>query len=374
MRPFRVTDRGTVMRFALLAATIGLALAAALPARAEGPEFTVAPSWPKPLPNNWILGQVAGIAVDAQDHVWIIQRPGSLTDDEKGAALTPPRSKCCVPAPPVIVFDSDGNVLKSWGGKGAGYDWPSNEHGIRIDTAGNAWIGGNGMTDGMALKFTGDGKFLMQLGKAATLTGSTDTTQLGRPADFAIDPRTGDLFIADGYFNHRVIVFDANTGAFKRQWGAYGKPPGDQMLPNYNPTSPQFANPVHCVKLANDGLVYVCDRSNNRLQVFRTDGTFVREFAYETKSQGSGSVWDLALWPDRNQTYLVMVDGTNNEMRVIRRGDGVVVGTYGRPGRPAGAFHWVHNIAIDGRGNVYTTEVDTGKRVQKWTPNMAPAR
>ena len=355
--------------FALLALLISSA-----PAAAEGPEFAVAPNWPKPLPNNWILGQVAGVAVDALDNVWIVQRPGSLTEDEKGAALNPPRSKCCIPAPPVIAFTPDGSVLRAWGGAGAGYEWPANEHGIRIDAAGNVWIGGNGMTDGMALKFYPNGRFLLQIGRSGPMTGSADTTRLGRPADFAIDNQRNELYVADGYGNHRVIVFDTNTGAYKRHWGAYGKPPSDAMLPTFDPASPQFANPVHCIKLSADGFVYVCDRTNNRFQVFRTDGTFVREHVYERATRGSGAVWDMALWPDRGQSYIVMVDGTNNEMRVVRRSDGTIVNTFGRSGRAAGEFHWVHNVAIDSRGNVYTTEVDNGKRIQKWIPNAAPVR
>ncbi len=363
------------MRTKLFAASLGFLLACATGAFAEGPEFAVVPTWPKTLPNNWILGQIAGVATDAQDNVWIIQRPGSLTDDEKGATLTPPRSKCCVPAPPVIVFDSEGNVVRSWGGPGTGFQWPQNEHGIRIDHQGNVWIGGNGMNDGQALKFSPEGRFLLQIGSSGAGTGSADTKRFGRPADFAIDQAANELFVADGYGNHRVIVFDNATGAYKRHWGAYGKVPSDAMVPLFNPASQQFANPVHCVKLANDGMVYICDRSNNRVQVFRRDGTYVREFIYAPTTQGSGSAWDMVLWPDANQTYLIMVDGTNNEMRVIRRSDGVVMSTFGHPGRMAGQLHWVHNIAADSRGNLYTTEVDNGKRVQKWAPtNGAPRR
>jgi hypothetical protein len=339
---------------------------------ADGPTFKVDPFWPKPLPNNWIMGQIAGVAVDANDHVWIIHRPRSLTDDEKGATLNPPRSKCCVPAPPVIEFDAAGNVVQAWGGNGQGYEWPGQEHGIRIDYKDHVWLGGNGKEDGQVLKFTRDGKFLLQIGHAGPPKGSLDTTQLGQTADFAIDAATNEVYLADGYGNHRVIVFDADSGAFKRMWGAYGKPPSDDKLPGYNPDSPQFANPVHCVKIANDGLVYVCDRVNNRVQVFHKDGSFVTQFVYEKDTRGSGSTWDLYLWPDKQQDYLVMVDGTNNEMRTIRREDGQVTSTVGRSGRNAGQFHWVHNIAIDSKGNVFTTEVDNGKRIQKWIPNAAP--
>ena len=337
---------------------------------ADPPQFQVDAFWPKPLPNNWILGQVAGIAVDAQDHVWIIHRPRTLTDDEKGATLSPPRSKCCVPAPPVIEFDRNGNVVQAWGGPGNGYDWPKNEHGIRVDPNGFVWLGGNAPDDGMILKFTREGKFVMQIGKPGLSIGDNDTTQLSQPADIWIDQ--GEVYVADGYGNHRVIVFDAETGAYKRHWGAYGKRPVDEegppgpRPPAYNPSSASFGNPVHCVKIANDGLVYVCDRTNNRIQVFRRDGTFVKEFVQLKDTRGPGAVWDLYLLPDKAQAYFVTADGSNNEVRVVRREDGAVVGTFGRSGRNAGFFHWVHNIAVDSQGNVFTTEVDNGKRVQKF--------
>src|SRR5262245_47135057 len=177
------------------------------------PKFQVDASWPKPLPNNWIMGQAAGVAVDAQDHVWVIQRPKSLTNDEKAATLNPPTSKCCAPAPPVMEFDQDGKLARAWGGPGEGYDWPQNEHGISIDYKGFVWIGGNGDKDGQYLKFTRDGKFVLQIGKQGDQTNSNDLTRLGKPADAEVDPETNEVYIADGYFNHRVIVFDADSGA-----------------------------------------------------------------------------------------------------------------------------------------------------------------
>jgi DNA-binding beta-propeller fold protein YncE len=219
------------------------------------------------------------------------------------------------------------------------------------------------------LKFTQEGKFVLQIGKSGPQTGSADTTRLGRPADTEVDPATNEVFIADGYGNHRVIVFDADTGAYKRHWGAYGKPPSDAKEPPYNPASTppqQFANPVHCVKIAKDGLVYICDRSNDRIQVFRKDGTFVKEFFVAKETPGQGSMWDLDFWPDVKQTFLMNADGTNNEVRTLVRETGEVVGAFGQNGRNAGEFHWVHNLAVDSKGNVYTTEVDTGKRAQKF--------
>jgi hypothetical protein len=360
--------RETTMRIILTAAAV--LLGAALPSVAVGPPtFKVDASWPQALPNNWIMGQAAGVAVDADDNVWVIQRPRTLTDDEKAASFNPPRTKCCVPAPPVMEFDTNGKLLRAWGGPGQGYDWPENEHGIQIDYKGFVWIGGNGTNDGQLLKFTKDGKFVLQIGKSGPQTDSSDHTRLGRPANTAVDPETNEVYVADGYYNHRVIVFDADTGAFKRQWGAYGKPATDEKI-TYNPAGPppqQFGNPVHCVRIAKDGLVYVCDRQNDRIQVFRKDGTFVKEFFVAKETLQQGSLWDLDFWGAR-QTFLMNADGANNEVRTLVRETGEVVGSFGRNGRNAGEFHWVHNIAVDSKGNIYTTEVDTGKRAQKFTP------
>ena len=197
---------------ALRSLTVIISFALATAAMAQAPlSFAVDSSWPERLPNNWIMGQAAGIAVDRQDNIWVIQRPGSLTDDEKAASLNPPRTRCCNPAPPVLVFDQQGRLLKSWGGPGAGYDWPKNEHGLHIDHKGFVWLSGNGDTDGQILKFTQDGKFLMQIGKSGPQTDSKDTSRLGRPAGMVVDPETNELYVADGYYNHRVIVFDADT-------------------------------------------------------------------------------------------------------------------------------------------------------------------
>ena len=164
-------------------------------------------------------------------------------------------------------------------------------------------------------------------------------------------------------------MLDADTGDIKRIWGAYGKPPTDDKLPAYTPDSPQFANPVHCIGLSKDGLVYVCDRANNRVQVFQKDGTFVRQYVIDASTQGSGSAWTLVFSPlDKKQKYFVLLDGTNNVMDAVRVSDGAVVSTFGSPGRSAGQFHWLHAGAFDLRGNLYTGEVDTGKRLQKWVP------
>ena len=347
-----------------------LAGCAQMPQRIEGaaggPRYAVDATWPKPLPNHWILGQVAGIATDRDDNIWLIHRPASLTEDERGSTLNPPRSKCCSAAPAVLQFDRAGNLLRSWGGKGAGYDWPANEHGIYVDPRGDVWIGGNANTDHMLLKFSADGRFLMQIGKPGASKGSNAPDQLGRPAHMELDAAANELYVADGYGNRRVIVFDATSGAYKRHWGAYGNRPDDAKIADYNPQSPQFANPVHCVRIARDGLVYVCDRMNNRVQVFRKNGEFVRQFVFEPATRGSGSAWDLVLSEDAAQRYMLVADGTNNEVRITLRETGEVIGSFGRPGRQAGDFHWVHNIALDSQGSVYTSEVDTGKRAQRF--------
>jgi len=355
----------------LLAASPHLVLTAAAQ---TVPQFTVDPSWPKPLPNNWPLGQVAHIAVDSDDHVWVLQRPRTLTDDEKGATLKPPRNTCCAPAPSVMEFDADGNYIQGWGFPEA-KPWVANEHGIWVDRAGSVWISGNANDDSAIYKFTRDGKHQLTIGVAGPTGGSNDTTRLGRPATLAVDEEAHELYVADGYGSRRVIVFDSNTGAFKRYWGAYGKKPNDDKQPAYSPDAPlsqQFGNPVHCATLSRDGHVYVCDRTNNRIQVFKKDGTFVTEWFYEKPTLGAGSTWGLAMWPDANQTWMLNNDGENNLVRILRRSDGQAVGGFGRSGRQAGQFHWVHALAVDSKGNVYTGEVDTGKRVQKFKPDAPP--
>ena len=340
------------------------------PSQAPGvPKFQAEPFWPKPLPGNWILGQVSGIAVDRNDHIWIIHRPSTLFDDEKGATKNPPETKCCTAAPPVLEFDQEGNLLRYWGGPGAGYDWPKSEHGIFVDSHGNVWLAGNDNTDNQILKFTGEGKFLQQIGKANVTGGSNSQDSLGRPAHMMLDEAVNELYVADGYKNRRVIVFDATSGAFKRLWGAFGHQPSDEKMPAYKPDAPpseQFSNPVHCVRIANDGLVYVCDRANDRIQVFRKDGSFVKEFRVEPETMQNGSVWDLVLSEDAAQKYIFIADGANGQIITINRDDGKVLTQWGRHGRQPGQFKWVHNLAIDSKGNIYTAEVGFGRRTQKF--------
>jgi DNA-binding beta-propeller fold protein YncE len=368
------------------------------------PRFEVDPLWPKPLPNHWLLGQTIGVSVDAQDHVWIIHRAGSLEAGEQHATTNPPIAQCCAPAPPVLEFDQAGNLLAHWGGPGNGYDWPQANHGITVDYKGNVWIGGNGrgpqsgrgavngsdeepggraaaskfqsFNDNMLLKFTQNGKFLMQIGKPSSSKGSNDVENLRLPAKIFVDPKTNEAYIADGYGNHRVIVFDADTGKYKRHWGAYGHKPDDTDLGKYNPNDPpaqQFRNPVHCAELANDNLLYVCDRVNDRIQVFRPDGTFVKETFINKQTLGSGSVWDIAFSKDPQQKYIYLADGENDRVHILDRQSLDVLTSFGEGGRQPGEFYGVHSIATDSKGNIYTTETYRGQRVQKFVyKGLAP--
>ncbi len=346
----------------------------AIAADDKAPHFKVAADWPKPLPNNWILGPASGIAVDKDNHIWVLQRPRSLAEDELGAAQNPPRSICCLAAPPVLVFDTQGNLLKYWGGPGPGYDWPATEHGIFVEQSGSVWISGHGNTDRHALKFTGDGKFLLEIGHPGPAAKSSDansldTTMLGRVAGIAVDEKAHEVYFADGYLNKRVIVFDSETGTFKRMWGAYGNPPEDNDL-KYRPGQPparQFG-PLHCVGLSNDELVYVCDRGNDRIQVFTKQGRFVKEFIVAPLTLGNQSTYNIAFSRDKEQKYLFVQDGENNVIWELRRSDGAVLGKTGRQGRNAGEFHHIHAMAQDSAGNLYTGEITTGNRVQKFVP------
>jgi DNA-binding beta-propeller fold protein YncE len=354
----------------------------------EVPTFAVDASWPKPLPNNWILGQVGGITVDSKDHIWVIHRPRSLTDDEKGATLNPPRSKCCASAPPVLEFDSDGNLLRSWGGPGEGYEWVGREHGIEVDEKGFVWVGGNADNDNAILKFTLDGKFLGQIGKIAPTKGSNDTTQLGKPAETAIDKDANEIYIADGYGNRRVIVFDADTGVFKRMWGAFGNEPIDAVpagrgaargggangggrgaapvLDVEGQGSPQFGGPVHAVKVSNDALVYVADRPNRRVQVFTPEGKFVTQTFINRSGPSPQSAAGLAFSPDAQQQFLYVADYGNSHIAVLDRKSLQVLYQFGQRSDKPGDFQGLHHLAIDSKGNLYTGEVAPGARAQRF--------
>jgi len=431
----------------------------------HAPSYRVDASWPAPLPESWLIGQVGGLAVDQDDNIWIVQRQRTLTNDEAwateaiaarcddgeiiellfgdtcqdGSDPVPidglgnerpdgPAADCCVPAPAIMQFDGDGNLLRAWGGPADpgfvgeldgvsdaicdpddGCQWPAGEHGLYVDHDGFVYLAGNGFGSGncggnpcpwagthgwdsMVLKFAADGSFIYQIGdpgSAGPDSNDTDgasngTPQPFRPADMEVDPETNELYIADGYGNHRVLVVDAADGSYMRHWGAYGQNPVDDDGQNNAPIGPDpnFKNPVHCVRIVGD-LVYVCDRVNNRIQVFdkhvvgapcqnpnREVGVcgFLGEAFVALDTLGNGSTWDLDTSPDRDESCMFNPDGTNQKVWIMARENLEVLDHFGRGGRSAGQFHWVHNLAVDSKGNLYTAEVDTGKRAQKFTP------
>jgi hypothetical protein len=355
------------------------------------PHYKVDPFWPKPLPNNWIIQGVPRIAIDKEDHVWLISRPSDILADpsEAGAEHVPPFTDCCAAPPAVLEFDTDGNLLKAWGGKDYVPGWPRRrEHALLVDGKGNVWIGGNDPGDTL-LGFTPDGKFLSEFGHRGPVIPTdqqkqdnqqTNVLVRGIPAP-AIDDDAQELYVADGYLNKRVLVYDLVTGAFKRGWGAYGIPLNaidNNPAPTWNASDPppkQFTPPVHCIHISKDGLVYVCDRGSDRVQVFTKQGKFIQEFFVHRTTPGTGptcakfpcgTVYELAFSNDAKQKYLFVADGTNNVVWILDRSNGKILGSVGHFGRYAGQFHQVDGLAVDSHGNMYTGEVGTGKRVQKF--------
>jgi hypothetical protein len=382
----------------------------------QAPKFEVDPMWPMPMSKRWILGSVTGLAVDSRDHVWVINLTDSFTArTETGANANPPIGECCFPAPNVLEYDASGAVVRSWGGPGQGYDWPEKNHGLGIDPEGNVWIGGAGGADSRILKFSADGKFIAQFGKGPTVAAAptpaaaaaTDTTytgfstgraaggrggrgggrggrgattpalpansqsteSFGGPAAFSFDADAKEVFVADGYRNHRVAVLDMTTGAVKRFWGAYGNKPDDADTAKYTPggtPAKQFGSPVLCATLSNDGMVYVCDTQNDRIQVFKKDGSFVKEKVIAPKTLGMGSVWNVAFSRDPQQKYLYVADGMNMRVHILDRQSLEELTSFGDGGRQPGQFYAVHSVATDSKGNLYTSETYEGKRVQKF--------
>jgi len=345
----------------------------------EAPYFEVDPFWPKPLPNHWILGNAIGVGIDSKDHVFIVHRglPSLNARTEAGAATNPPTGECCLAAPPVLEFDPEGNLVNSWGGppQGGEYTWPVSNHGIAIDPKDNVWIGGNGRDsatgnrDSHILKFTHDGRFLMQIGRPNQPANSNSTTHFGGVAKISFDAALNVAYISDGYFHKRVAVVGMDDGKIMRYWGAYGGTPSDSNLGRYDPDAPlarQFRSPVHCAEPSHDGLIYVCDRPNDRIQVFRRDGGFVKEQRVAPRTLGDGSVWDIAFSRDPQQKYLYLADGKNERIYVIDRQSLEILTMFGDGGRQPGQFFGVHSIATDSKGNIYTTETYEGKRLQKF--------
>lgn len=374
------------------------------------PVYKVDPFWPKPLPNKWIIQGVPTMVTDKDDHIWVLNRPRDINPDESGAATTPPRTDCCIAAPAVLEFDTAGNLLRGWGGPGYTPGWPAPgvarpgaaaEHNIMVDRQGNVWVSGSSRGDGIQ-KFTGDGKLLWdfghrgphpqpgQPGRTARQNNQEVDTLPNGVFFFDLDEDARELYLVDA---KRVLVYDMETGAFKRGWGGHGIPLSEidnDPTPPYDwksgppPEQKQFAPALHCVHFSVDGLVYICERGSNRVDVFTKQGKFVSSFSVhpatpargpECGGPGSltfgmcGTVYNLTFSHDPAEKYVLVADGTNDKIWIHDRMSGSVVGSTGDNGRMAGEFHWIDAIAMDSKGNLYTGEVDTGKRVQKFVLN-----
>ena len=373
------------------------------------PEYVWDSTWPKqpPLPNDWVVGPVVGVSVDANDHIWVVHRPRGRLGSQRD---------CCPPAPAVLEFDQAGKLVQAWGGPSAeqlaaggqrgrgltianlatdprtmtwsaptNYEWPASEHNIFVDYKDNIWLGNYGGSH--ILKFTRQGKFLLQIGRpGAKGGGSNDPGAFGSPTGIVVNRKTNEVYVADGYGNRRIIVFDADTGAYKRHWGAYGKKPDDTVPVELKARAPlQQLDIVHCVQIDRDDLVWVCDRGNSRIQVFRKDGTFIKEgwvgapeagtvqVAREyddgkggTRKIPTGSVFDLAFSRDAEQRYVFVADGSNERVWIVLRSDLKTIGSIGHPGHWGGGFTLPHNVAVDSKNNLYVSESGSGSRVQRF--------
>jgi DNA-binding beta-propeller fold protein YncE len=394
-------------------AAIGIVLGASLVSVAAAqerpaprvPRFEVDAMWPKPFPNRWILGSSTGVAVDRRDHIFLVHLTDSFNPrTEIGLATNPVTGECCAPAPNVLELDTAGNLVGHWMGPGSGYAWPEMAAGLAVDDAGNVWIGGSGGADSQILKFSSTGTFIAQFGRGgpemAALAGRTADTayqgvspgrgaagrggrrprtpalppnsssmdSFGGPAGFSFDAKANEAYVADGFRNHRVAVIDMTTGAIRRFWGAYGNKPDDADSVRYDPSAApakQFST-VRCARLAQDGLVYVCDSRNDRIQVFRKNGSFVKEARVAPQTLGEGSVWDVAFSSDPQQRYLYVADGMNMKVHILDRQSLRELASFGDGGRQPGQFYAVHSVATDSHGNLYTVETYEGKRVQKF--------
>jgi hypothetical protein len=357
------------------------------------PRYKVDPTWPKELPNNWIMWNSTGLVVDKNDHIWVQHHPRQVSAADAGAAFNPPTSVCCIPAPTYVEFDMQGNVIGSWGGPNFVPDWPILEHGLFIDKPGNFWFGGNFqggngnnllqalpkpkefLADRHILKFSADHKQLLEIGHPANgPANNQDTSILGAPSELVVDDDDHEVYIADGYINRRVVVYDSNTGAFKRGWGAYGMPLSqidNGASPKHDPKTPskQFGGVMTSIDISNDGLVYVGDRSGDRIQIFQKDGKFVKEFLVHPDTLGQGSIWSTMFSRDAKQKFLYVADGFDGKIWILNREDGKEVGSIGRKGHQAGQLDFVERMGLDSKGNLYVTEVGPpNTRIQKFVP------
>ncbi|HKD08231.1 MAG TPA: hypothetical protein VKB79_20185 [Bryobacteraceae bacterium] len=412
------------------------------------PGFAVDPAWPKPLPHNWMLGQVGGLYVDRHDHIWVYNRPRTMTTEDAGLEDAVPGAKdahgepidgighvrahgpvadCCKAAPSVLEFDTDGKLLRAWGGPSdpgfiggkckaeAGCIWPNSEHGIYVDQNDNVWLSGNSANvgakipwttnsqggDGFVLKFDRDGNFKLRIGGTPKGPNSNDTNGgingtpvLYQAADMVVDPATNRLYVADGYGNRRVLIVDADTGKYIGHFGAYGNNPVDdagakakgawiQDFEKGDKKPAFFRNPVHCVKIANDGRMYVCDRGNDRIQVFdKKDPAlgkacsnpsgepgkcgFLAEQRISEHTNIIGTAVSMSFSADPAQSCLYVGDNANMTVYILNRANLQELGRLGRAGRMTGDFHYLHQVSVDSKGNLYTAEVDTAKRIQKF--------
>lgn len=394
MRNGKVNTRGllawTVAAGGLLAMGVAPGLHAQSKPGNDVPVYKVDPFWPKPLPNKWIMQQVVETEIDKDDHVWMINRPDPKAD-EMGATTNPPRAECCALGPEIMEFDTEGNILKTISGaKIPG--WPQRLQSLNVDHAGNLWVSGTGSGDSI-IKINQDGQLLWDFGhrsakgeRAKQNNQQTDT--LYGIGAFALDEDAHEIYIADGFVNKRILVYEMDSGAFKRGWGGHGIPLSEidnDPSPNYDinglpPDQKQFAPILHCVVLSKDGLVYVCERGSDRIQVFTKQGKFVTSYFVHPSTQARGpncggpfgkdgpcgTVFHLTLSHDPQQKYVYVADGTNNTVWILNRKDGAVAGSFGGNGRYAGQLHWIDAISVDSKGNLYTGEVEDGKRIQKF--------
>lgn len=366
-----------IKRFGAALALLAVAeLAGAQGSSLRAPEFIVDPSWPV-IPNGWVLGEVTSVAVDSSDNIWVLHVPQSVPEAQRDNA-----------APPVLKFDTAGTLLASWGGPGEGYEWPGREHGIFVDADDFIWIAGRagwprptepGSSDDMILKFTPSGDFVMQIGKRGQSTGNLDTENVHQATDVFVDTQANEIYAADGYGNKRIIVFDSETGAFKRMWGAFGNPPPPTFGPNVPTPQPQtseegppeFGLP-HAIKVSRDGTVYLADRINNRIQLFTREGKFVKQVRVTNEGSDVQPVpAGFAFSPDREQQFLYVVDSGAMRVVIFDRKSMEQIGAFGTKGSNPGEFDIVHHMAADSNGNLYTAEIVNQRRAQKFVLQSA---